>query len=164
MSNDKFFFEEDPKATEATGLTWAEHTDAFFGALGKDGTGMSLEPHAVVVEMKTEHKSTSLVDVEYGTVKADYVIHITPLHPQRNLAKGNLVEQAMEATLKLLVTVVPHTLRVDICKPRPKDEIKVLSFIIREGAETWNLDTKKIEAEVVPQLLEQIGKICMIIL
>lgn len=162
MSKDRFFFEEDPAATGDTQLTWEEHADAFFNIIGKDRGDVSFEPHDVGVDMKTEHKATSLLDIEYGVVRADYVIHITPIHAHKNLTKLQLLNQAVLVAAKLLHSTISSTQHADIMLPRADYEVKVISLLIRDGANAWNLDTKKIEEELVPQLLEQIGKICML--
>lgn len=166
MSKDKFFFEEDPEASEESSLNWTEHAATFFHALEdhgliEDRPVMDLAPMTPTIEMNTAHKVTSLVDIEYGTVKADYAIHITPIHPRKNLIKEELLHEAVRLAVVLLNRVIPTSSVVSIFMPRKDWEIKVISFVVKDGADTWNLDTKKIEEETVPQLLEEIGKICM---
>lgn len=168
MSTDKFFFEEDPEASEGTGLTPEEHTDCFLTALEANGIikdrGFlpSLDPFQVQAETaKTQHKTTGLIDIEYGIAKSDYVLHITPLHHQKNLTNKNLLDAAVKTAVMELNKIVPPTMHVDIFLPRHDYEIKATSFVIKDGGDAWNLDRDKIETEVVPQLVELIGKICM---
>lgn len=165
MSDNKFFFEEDP-AAEESGVTWNEHADTFFHGLKeadllKEREKIDFAPMGTQVEMQTEHKTTKLVDIEFGVVKSDYVIHITPVHSTKNLTKRPLLEEAVKHAVVELNKVVPSNLNVEIFLPREDYEIKAISFIIREGADAWNLDMKKLSNEVVPKMLEDIGKICM---
>lgn len=166
---DKFFFEEDTDGVEDTGMTWAEHTSTFLDTLKKEGyikeTSSDFDLGGVKkaeTDMSTKHVHNSLVDVEFGTVRTNYVIHITPTHPHKNLAHQKLLEQAVRSAIIILNNgIIPPNLDVDIFLPRDDYKIKSISFTIKDGAEAWNLDVSKIEKEAVPKLLDQIGKICM---
>lgn len=163
---DRFFFEEDPEAGAESGLTWEEHTDAFLNFLGdsgniKDKAGISLEPMQTGVDMKTEHHITRLLDIEYGVVKSDYVIHITPIHPHKNLTAEAVLKKAVLAAIAILGQIIPTTLPVRVFLPRKDFEVKAISFVVVDGAEAWNLDHAEIKDKAVPELVEQIEKICM---
>lgn len=166
MADDKFFFEEDPDAKGDSGITWSEHTTTFLSVLETEGVlrerkEISLDPMMPQSEMQTQHLKTTLLDIEYGIVKDDYVLHVTPLHPRKNLTNTNLLSEAMRAMIVLLNAEVPTTLRVEIFKPRADWEIKATSFIIKEGATAWNLDRGKIESVIIPKIMEQVSAICM---
>jgi hypothetical protein len=165
MSKDTFFFEEDPQAEGASGLTGKEHAEAFFSVLEQEGIIKDRQGVEAFDELKaqseisTQTERTSLVEVEYGIVKADYVVHVTPIHPVRNLSQRPLFEQAVKQCVVLLSKAVPVSLRVDIYLPQPDWQIKATSFVIRDAADTWNFDAKAVEA-AIPDILEQVTKIC----
>jgi len=169
MGNNRFFFEEDPEAKEETGLTWGEHTNTFIDVLKKDGfikegdaaiaLGDTLKAEADVV--KTKHSKNSLLDIEFGIIQSNYAIHITPLHPHKNLTNPKALDRAVREAVIILNKIIPPNLQVDIFLPRADYELKAISFVIREGAEAWNLDAANLENIAIPQLMEQIGKVCM---
>jgi hypothetical protein len=164
--DDSFFFEEDPKAQPDTGLTPEEHANTFLtiledGGIIKDRSPLtSFDPMKNVSEMNTQKVQTNLVEVEYGIVKNDYVVHVIPIHPHKNLKDKRLLDQALQATILILNKIVPTTLNVDIYLPRADFEIKATSYVIREAADSWNFDSKAIEA-AIPTIMEQVGQICM---
>lgn len=165
MGKDTFFFEEDPVA-EDSGITAKEHADTFFSALETEGIIKDRQGISSFDQLKneaaqsTEKKRNALVEVEFGVVNDDYVLHVTPTHPHKNLQKRQLFEVAVRECVILLNQVVPTTLTVDIYLPQPDWEIKATSFIIRGGADAWNLDVQKIASETVPLILERVAKIC----
>ena len=164
MSKDKFFFEEDPQAGEDSGLTWGEHAEAFMGALKEDGlaqSGLSLEPMDAQSDMDMTTVKNSLIELQYGTVGDDYVIHITPTHPQKNLKLKPLLDEAMKTTITILAAYVPVSLRVDIHPPQKDWEIKATSYLIRGGATAWNLDRAELESKALPEMIDKVGQICM---
>lgn len=156
----KFFFEEDPELEETI------KSGVFFQELEKSGIiktteGMDMNPLTPEPESKTKTERTATVEVEFGRVKDDYVLHVTPIHPRKNLKKRALLESAVKTCVVNLNKVVPPSLRVDIYLPQDDWEIKAISFIIRDGWTAWNLDRDKLEAETVPTLLTEVGAICM---
>lgn len=166
MSKDKFFFEEDPSAAPDSGMTWDEHSDTFFSVLEEAGIAktrdsLSLEPIEAKPQMQVQKKRTTLVEIEFGKVRNDYVIHITPIHPHKNLKNDRLLKYAVGEAVKLLNQYVPQNVSVAIWLPRDDYEIKSTSFVIKDGAEAWNLDIEKLENSAVPELLDQITQICM---
>lgn len=165
--DDTFFFEEDPEAVPGTELTPEEHANTFLSLLEDSGIIQDRTPLSEfdkqltnVSEINTKKLRTSLVEIEYGTIKADYVLHVIPIHPNKNLKAVELLNLAIKTTVQLLNKIVPTTLRVEIFLPRPDYEIKATSYIIRDAVEAWNFDAKPIE-EIIPTILEQVGKICM---
>lgn len=164
---DTFFFEEDTEGGLDTGVTGAEQADTFLSVLEGEGIIKDRGPLTSFDQMKnvseadTKVTKTSLVEIEYGIVKGDYVIHITPIHPQKNLLKKNLLEAAVKQTVIILNKTIPPTLSVDIFLPRSDYEIKAMSYVIRQATDAWNFEVSKIETEAIPQILEQVGKICM---
>lgn len=169
MSNDKFFFEEDPEGAKDSGITWEEHTDTFMNVL-KDGgfikegiEAFSLDtPLTAQADVSNTKKVRNVfVEIEYGIIQSNYAVHITPIHAQKNLTKQTLLNLAIKQAVFILNQHIPPSVRVEIFMPRPDYEIKAISFVVKEGAEAWNLDTAKIEIEAIPKLLEEIAKICM---
>jgi hypothetical protein len=164
--NDTFFFEEDTDGGLETGVTGEEQAATFMAALENEGilkergALTSFDPMQAVSDADTKKARNVTVEVEFGIVKGDYVLHVTPIHPQKNLLKKSLLEAAIKQTVIILNKTVPPTLQVDIYMPRPDYEIKATSYVIRQATDAWNFDTSKIEIEVVPQILEQVGKIC----
>lgn len=156
----KFFFEEDPELEETI------KSGVFFEELEKSGIiksteGMDMNPLTPEAESKTQVKRTGTVEIEYGRVKNDYILHVTPIHPRKNLTKRSLLELAVKTCVVTLNKVVPPSLHVDIYLPQEDWEIKAISFIIRDGWNAWNLDRDRVEAETVPALLDEVGAVCM---
>jgi hypothetical protein len=166
MGKEDLFFEEDPKAPEETKMTWEEHSDTFFGVLQGEGIvsnreDMSMAPMGVVPEMSAKVQKNGVVEIEFGVVKDDYTVHITPIHPKKNLSNQALFKEALKEAVTILNGVVPPELKVDIFLPRPDWEIKATSFVVRGGATAWNLDHTRIEKATVPLLLEAVTAVCM---
>lgn len=165
--DDTFFFEEDTEGGLDTGVSGEEQADTFLSVLEEAGILkggsplISFDPIKNASDADTKKINTTLLEIEYGTVKGDYVLHVTPTHPQKNLAKRQLLEAAIKQTVIILNNSVPPTLKVDIYLPRSDYEVKATSYIIRQAADAWNFDSNQIEAVVIPQVLEQVGKICM---
>lgn len=166
--DDTFFFEEEGDDGLAIGGTGKEQADTFMsmleseGIIKERGAIVSFDPIKNAPDSDTKKATTTLVEIEYGTVKGDYVLHVTPIHPHKNLAKKQLLEAAVKQTIIILNNIVPPTLKVDIFLPRADYEIKATSYVIRQAADAWNFDSGRIETVVVPQVLEQVGKICML--
>lgn len=162
----KFFFEEDPKAEES-GVSWQEHADSFYNHLGVDVKNVDkqkdafapMTPVAMTIKMKTINDK--VIEIEYGQMGDDYVIHIKPIHPTRNLAKEASLLLAMRTTIALLNTVIPYDLRVEIYKPEPQWEMKFTTYKIIDGMNAWNLKIDKLENEVIPQIQGNLTQICM---
>lgn len=166
--NDTFFFEEDVDGGTDTGVTGKEQAEAFLSVLEeagiiKEGSALtSFDPLKSAADSDTKKAKSSLVEVEYGVVRGDYAIHVTPVHPQKNLTKKSLLDAAIKSTVVILNKTIPPTLKVDIYLPRADYEIKATSYVIRQAVDAWNFDTSVIEKEVIPQIMEQVGKICML--
>jgi len=164
MSKDKFFFEEDPEATEDTKASWEEHGDTFFNVLADTGvvqTGkFDMSPMTATVEtfIKVDNK---VVQLEYGIVGDDYVIHVTPIHAKKNLLKEPLYKQALYHCITELNKLIPYDVQVDIYKPQDDWQIKATSFLIRGGATAWNLDRDKIAETVIPNIMTKVTEVCM---
>ena len=171
MSNDKFFFEEDPESEKDSGISWEEHTDTFLSVLKKEGylqdlpfdkLSLGSEMKAEADRNETKHVTSSLLDIEFGVIQSNYVLHITPVHAQKNLSKPALLNEAVKTAVILMNQVIPANLDVKIFMPRVDYPVKAVTFSIAGGGEAWNFDQTQLETEVVPKMLEQIGKICML--
>ena len=159
----KFFFEEDP-AEIVTGVTPTEQADVFGATLeelGISGAPDSMEPMAALVkrvEMKSQ--KNNLVLLEYGIVDKDYVLHITPVHPKRNLTDMTKLRAAIDQVIISLNKIIPFNIRVEIFLPRDDWEIKVLSFVVREGAQSWNLNPTELDTLIEGEILPTVADIC----
>lgn len=154
----KFFFEED-SATEDSTLSWGEHADTFTNTLEEAGITkqkLDLTPSEAVVDMKMDKIANNVLLIEYGTVGEDYVIHVTPTHPVRNLKHPKKLRQAIEACILAMNEVVPYTVRVEIFLPDETWEVKATTFKIPGGTAIWNLDTGLLSAQVVPKILDKV--------
>lgn len=167
MTKQKFFFEEDTSVSgqEESGITWDEHADTFFNVL--EGAGVtadkdSLAPKGVETERyKTTSKKTQLLELEYGIIKEDYVIHITPCHPHRNLTQRTALAEAVKACVFALNDIVPFDLKVRLHLPQDNWEIKAISFVIEGGADAWNLNRETLEQVTIPDIEAKVTAICM---
>jgi hypothetical protein len=163
-SKPKFFFEADP-AAKSPGLSWQEHAETFFSTLQDTGVvkesnlDLSEKTAAIDGEMKTS--SSKLVQIEYGTYQNNYAVHITPIHPARNLRSEDSVKQAVYVLAKTLNEHVPYSSTVNLFLPRPDWKVKVISAVILEGAKTWNLDIKKLEREAIPKIMQEVEKVIL---
>lgn len=166
MGKDTFFFEEDPAAGDDSGVTGEEQADTFLSVLAEGGiikdrsSLTSFDPMKAAADADTKKTKTAMVEIEYGIVKGDYVIHVVPTHPHKNLKNQKLLEHAIRQTVLMLNKEIPGTLKVDIYLPRADFEIKATSYVVRDAADAWNFDATKVEA-LIPAILEQVGKICM---
>lgn len=164
MNKEKFFFEQDAEATEETSASWQEHGDAFFNVLADTGVikegSFDMAPMQATPETFTK-VDNKVVQLEYGVVGDDYVLHVTPIHPKKNLAREDLYKQGLYHCIVALNTVVPYDLQVDIYKPQDDWQIKATSFLIRGGATAWNLDRDKIASDVIPLILKTVTEVCM---
>jgi hypothetical protein len=138
MSEDKFFFEGD---------------NELFNALKAAGI-VEESTHEVQVEASMKQMSSKVLQLEFGTYQKNYSIHVTPIHPRRNLATDNDVDRAIEKLAITLNEYVPHTLEVKIHRPMSEWKMKVISVVIEGGANAWNFDLTKLEAECIPKLFK----------
>ncbi len=159
----KYFFEEDADADSGTGVTFEEQADVFGNVLADAGIDSSLSSmtplQAEPVKINMQQLSNGVLLVEYGIIGPDYVMHITPTHPQKNLTSSNKINLAIRITILELNKIVPYDLRVDIHTPKEEWDVKAISFLVRGGAEAWNLDIKSIDA-VVPNIFNKITELC----
>lgn len=164
MGDSKFFFEEDSEAQNGTGVSYEEQADIFGAALEESGVGNklgSMAPlQAEVTPMKLEVESNKLIQIEYGIVGKDYVVHITPTHPNRNLQSDQKLNAAIKAAILTMNQVVPFDLQVQIHLPQEDWDVKVLSFVLKDGADFWSFDQNKFKAVSIPELMQQLSAIC----
>jgi hypothetical protein len=161
MEEGKFFFEEDPQSS-ANDINWVEHSDTFYNQIKDMGILQkeSLSPHGVSVDMEMQKMETSFVRIEYGIVRQDYVIHTIPTHHRKNFSTPEALKKAMYQTVTRLQAVIPNDLQVDIYPPQPEWEVKAISYIVRRGADAWNLDREKLEKEILPQIKIALTEVC----
>jgi len=161
----KFFFEEDSDTAGATGVSAEEQADIFGNILSESGVTSSIESMAPMVAqpvaMSTKKMENAVAVIEYGIVDKDYVLHITPVHPQRNLSADHKLNAALKAVVISLNEIVPFDLQVMIHPPQEDWKVKALSFVIKEGAEAWNFDREKFEDETVHDIAQKITDICV---
>ena len=162
-SGNKFFFEEDAE-DPISGVTHTEQADIFSDVL--EGIGVSanidsMEPMGAVAKRLEMHDiKNGLLHIEYGIVDQDYVIHLTPTHPKRNLSSDTKLRSSIEKTIMCLNKVVPFDLQVEIHLPRADWEIKVLSFIVRGAATAWNIDVSYLESIIIGEIGPELTAIC----
>ena len=99
--------------------------------------------------------------IEHGVVSNDYVLHITPTHPQRNLQAKNKLHAAIKEIITELNKVVPFDLRVDIHLPQEDWEVKATSFIVRGAADAWNFDRDAMDNVTIPSIEKKVADICV---
>jgi hypothetical protein len=157
------FFEPDPEASPASELTWEEHGDTFSSGIAEAGAHgeISFAPIEASVDMITEKKHTSLVEIEFGVMGNDFLVHITPLHGQKNLTKPHVFQAAMTDVVKIMNEYVPTDLQVDIFLPRQDYEIKATSFKIRGGNDAWNFDVATFKVEAIQRILDTVTEHCL---
>lgn len=162
--NNKFFFEEDVEEI-GSGVTTDEQADIFGEAVAEMGITSPLDSMAPknveLIQNDVNKIETPMLTIEYGIVGKDYVLHITPTHPQRNLQDGNKLNSAIKEIIYELNTVVPFDLRVDIHLPQPDWEVKATSFIVRDAANAWNFSREEMDNEVVPEIERKVSAICV---
>lgn len=157
----KFFFEEDPSSS-SNDINWSEHSDTFFeqikdmGILQKE----NMAPHGIVIDMQVKKMETTLIRIEYGIVKEDYVIHTIPIHHKKNFSREDVLKQAMYQTVVRLQKIIPADLQVDIYPPDTDWHVKAISYVIRRGSDAWNLDREKLENEVLPDIKLFLTELC----
>ena len=161
----KFFFEADA-GTEDFTLTPQEHADTFFNTLQSAGiiqespvedlTAKKVEPEGVMKKLESK-----ILSIEYGTYQDNYSVHLTPVHPTKNLKDDESVKKALKELVVTLNEYVPQTLRVDIFMPRPDWKMKVISAVVIDGAKTWNFNLKSLEEEGIPKIFAAVEKVIM---
>lgn len=163
MANErgKFFFEEDPESS-GNDVSWSEHSETFFDQIKDLGIIQkeSLAPHGVSVDMQMQKMETTLIRIEYGVVRQDYVIHTIPTHPRKNFSNPAVLKQAMYQTISRLQQVIPLDLQVDVYPPDPQWEVKAVSYVVRKGSDAWNLDRAKLENEILPEVKLALTDLC----
>lgn len=105
--------------------------------------------------------ATGVLEIEYGTYDNDYSIHITPVHEKKNLRNDVHVEEALKAAILALVPHVPQSVHVDIFPPRPDWKMKVISFVLRDGINAWNLDIKQLEEVAIPAIFNAVQEVIL---
>jgi hypothetical protein len=161
----KFFFEADNQSEEYS-LSSQEHADSFFSTLQAAGIIQEaplkdLDEQKVEADAAMRKVENKVLCVEYGTYQANYAIHITPTHPQKNLKSQADVERALWELVKILHDYVPQTVQVDLFLPRKDWQMKVISAVIKDWEQAWALDIKKLEEEGIPALFQGVEKVIM---
>lgn len=171
----KFFFEEDAASDnsnqEARSDIFSQETEDklgfsdIFGQVVEEKSGkkesmdgrsaMSMEIVSDLKEMRN-----SLLLIEYGTVGDDYVIHITPTHPTRNLQSDQKFSAALKKVVEEMNKHIPFDIRVDIHLPQKEWEIKATSFIARGAKTAWNVDIDDLNTKLIPVLFDGVTNIC----
>lgn len=161
----KFFFEPDE--------TEKPQNDSFFSALEAVGV---IQTHANSDQVQNflaggEQEAESLasmkrldsrvVSIEYGTYRDNYAIHVTPVHPQKNLATDAHVRLALKELVLIMNEYVPYTLQVELFLPRDDWKMKVISAVVKNAAGAWNFDTEKFDTDAIPRIHTAIEAICM---
>jgi hypothetical protein len=161
----KFFFEPD----EAQ----APQNDSFFDALESAGViQTSVNSNQVQSFLNGgEQEAESLasmkrldsrvLSVEYGTYRDNYAIHLTPIHPQKNLATDAHVRLALKELVLIMNEYVPYTLQVELFMPRDDWKMKVISAVIKNAAGAWNFDSEKFDLEAIPRIHAAVEAVCM---
>jgi hypothetical protein len=160
----KFFFEDDSEDSSSSAKDQADVFGAILEEAGINSPIESMAPMGVVpdkVEMKSD--KTQIVSIEYGIVKNNYAIHITPTHNKRNLSSDAKMSSAIKEIITEMNKKVPYELKVAIHLPQEDWEVKALSFVIEGGADAWNFDIKDFESESIPVILEKVTQICMVL-
>jgi hypothetical protein len=162
----KFFFESDETAPKELTLTSQEHADTFFSTL--QGAGIIQEsPHEDMEEKKIaadasmQKKESKVLVLEYGTYQDNYAIHLTPIHPRKNLENEQDVKQALYYLASILNEYVPHETQVNLFLPRADWKMKVISAVVQNGAHVWNFDKKRLEENGIPRIFEAVERVIM---
>ncbi len=161
----KFFFEPD----EAQ----APQNDSFFNALESAGV---IQTHSKAEQVQNflsggeqgaepaasmKKYESRLVSIEHGTYQNNYAIHLTPIHPQKNLATDAHVKQALRELVLIMNEHVPYTLQVELFMPRDDWKMKVISAVIKNAAGAWNFDSEKFDREAIPRIHAAVEAVCM---
>lgn len=157
----KFFFEED--ASSPGSLDSSEQADIFGEVVAESGvkSGMtSMAPLGVEVLSDVKEIRNTLLLVEYGTVGDDYAIHVTPLHPSRNLQNDQKLNRAIRLVVEEMNKYIPFDVRVDIHLPQKDWEIKATSFIARGAKVAWNVDINDLNTKLIPSIVDGVTNIC----
>lgn len=157
MTEKSYFFESETPAKPEPAKD-----RAFFDAL--DVAGMIQESNDLVpvkAEASMKNLSNPVLALEYGTYQKDYAVHLTPHHPQRNLATDADVHQALREASVILNQYIPPTLQVAVSLPRADWKMKVISFVVKGGADAWNFDVPKFENEGIPKVFEAVQKVIL---
>lgn len=161
--NNKFFFEEDVTDI-GSGVSTDEQADLFGEAMAEIGLNSgidSMAPKSVEVITNDTHKrENQLLTIEYGIVGNDYVLHVTPRHPTRNLQAVSKLHAAIKEIIIELNKAVPFDLQVDIHLPQEDWEIKVTSFLVKNAANAWNFNREQLDNEVIPEIDRKVSTIC----
>ena len=159
----KFFFEADPAATEP-GLSWKEHAETFFNVLRDTGviqTSESMEQKGVTASASMQVKSSKVLQVEFGTYQDNYAVHVTPIHPVKNIRTDGQMKAALFLLVKILNDYVPYNLQVNIHMPRADWKIKVVSAVVQGGATSWNFDRERLEREGIDRIIREIDRVLL---
>lgn len=156
----KFFFEGEESSIEKP--EDSKEKEFFFllqeaGVVQQPGD----EPEAVSSDAKMKNVASRLLDIEYGTYKDTYAVHLTAIHPAKNLSTEQKVYEAMRELVLIMNEFVPQTLQVKLHPPRADWQVKVISAVIEGGATAWNFDIPKFELEAVPRIQAAIERVVM---
>ena len=159
MDKPKFFFDDEPDPQ-----TVADNEE-FFSTLVNQGTvvqaKIDLSEKQIDVQASMKKIGSQLVTVEFGVYQENYAIHITPIHPQRNIVNDPMLKKALRRVVVVLNEFVPYTLSVQLHLPREDWKMKVVSVVIAGGATAWNLDTDKLEVDCMPRILQAVEDVIM---
>lgn len=161
----KFFFEEDPQP-EGFSLTPQEHTDTFFSILQSTGIIQDnpledMEAKKAEADASMKKMESRVLVIEYGTYQDNYAVHLTPIHPQKNLKDDVMVKAALRELVVVLNEHVPHELNVKLFMPRSDWAMKVISAVVDRGAGNWNFNYNKLEEDGIPKIFQAVEKIIM---
>lgn len=165
MDKPKFFFEED-KQDQTQALPADEHASSFFSTLQAAGiiqeaVGEDLKEKKIEADASMNKMENKVLCVEYGTYQNTYAIHITPVHPQKNLKTDKEVEKAVWELVKIMKLYVPQSVHIDLFLPRKDWKMKVISAVIKDWEKDWAFDVNKLEGEGIPTLFKEVEKVIM---
>lgn len=164
MEKTKFFFEPDTQAGHDSGLTTEEHADTFFSTLVdagiiKDSADDDFETKTAEAQAFMRRLESSLLQLDFGTYQDNYAIHITPIHPKKNLSTDLLVKRALKELVLVMNEYVPYTCQVNLFLPRSEWKMKVISAVVVGGATAWNFDQTKFDDEAAPKIFKAVEKV-----
>lgn len=158
--NNKFFFEDDNVAEKK------EDSDIFFNTLKsiaevKEGERSQLEESKITADAEMKKHKSGILELEYGRYINNYAIHLTPVHPKKNLATDSDVKIALKELVLIMNEFVPPSLRVDLFLPKNEWKLKVISAVIIDGANAWNFDIENFEKLAIPRIIKRIEQIIL---
>lgn len=163
MSSSKFFFEEDTSIhVEQPAQESVTEDKTFVEQLKAAGVIKETSaPEYVSGDASMKKYQSKLLLIEYGKYRGNYAVHLTPVHPRKNLATDRQVEMAVRELAIHMNKVVPPTMNVDLFLPQAGWSVKVISAVVIDGADAWNFQIDKFENEEIQSLAKAVEKICM---